>query len=55
MKTNGMNVNDGNNSTTAYEGDFEVVYGIIAAHRDRVVQLVNGETVMMLWEVGGYD
>ena len=30
------------------------MYGIIAAHRDRVVQQVNGETVMMVWEVGGY-
>ena len=34
--------------------DFKAVYGIIAAHRDRVVQQVNGETVLMVWEVGGY-
>lgn len=34
--------------------DFKDVYGIIASHRDRVVQQVNGETVMMVWEVGGY-
>ena len=37
-----------------YKNDFKAVYGIIAAHRDRVVQQVNGETVMMVWEVGGY-
>lgn len=37
-----------------YKSDFEAVYGIIAAHRDRVVQQVNGETVMMVWEVGGF-
>ena len=34
--------------------DFEAVYDIIASHRDRVVKQVNGETVMMVWEVGGY-
>ena len=34
--------------------DFKDVYGIIASHRDRVVQQVNGETVLMVWEVGGY-
>ncbi|MBO4654297.1 MAG: DUF1016 family protein [Bacteroidales bacterium] len=35
-----------------YKNDFDAVYGIIASHRDRVVQQVNGETVMMVWEVG---
>lgn len=39
---------------STYRGDFETAYGIIAAHRDRVVKQVNGETVMMVWEVGGY-
>ena len=34
--------------------DFEAIYGIIASHRDRVVQQVNGESVMMVWEVGGF-
>ena len=32
--------------------DFNTVYSIIVSHRDRVVQQVNGETVMMVWEVG---
>lgn len=37
-----------------YKVDFEAVYGTIAAHRDRVVQQVNGKTVVMVWEVGGF-
>ena len=41
-------------SITAYKGDFEAIYGIIASHRNRVVQQVNGEPVMMVWEVGGF-
>ena len=43
-----------NRSITAYKGDFEAIYDIIASHRDRVVQQVNGESVMMVWEVGGF-
>ena len=48
------NNTSGDRSITAYKGDFEVVYGIIASHRNRVVQQVNGESVMMVWEVGGF-
>lgn len=43
-----------NRSITAYKNDFEAIYGIITTHRDRVVQQLNGETVMMVWEVGGF-
>ena len=43
-----------NRSITIYKGDFEAIYGIIASHRDRVVQQINGESVMMVWEVGGF-
>ena len=43
-----------NRSMTAYKSDFEAIYGIITTHRDRVVQQLNGETVMMVWEVGGF-
>lgn len=43
-----------NRSITAYKGDFEAIYGIIASHRDRVVKQINGESVMMVWEVGGF-
>ncbi|MBR5028145.1 MAG: hypothetical protein IKX51_02880, partial [Bacteroidales bacterium] len=38
----------------AYKNDFDVVCGIIALHRKRVVQQANGETLMMVWEVGGF-
>lgn len=34
--------------------DFSEVYDIIATHRDRVVQVVNNESLLMIWEVGGY-
>ena len=43
-----------NNSLSAYKGDFETICGIIATHRNRVVQQVNGETVLLVWEVGGF-
>ena len=43
-----------NRSITAYKNDFEAIYGIITTHRNRVVQQLNGETVMMVWEVGGF-
>ena len=43
-----------NRSITAYKSDFEAIYGIITTHRNRVVQQLNGETVMMVWEVGGF-
>ena len=43
-----------NRSITAYKSDFEALYGIITTHRNRVVQQLNGETVMMVWEIGGF-
>ena len=43
-----------NRSITAYKSDFEAIYGIITTRRNRVVQQLNGETVMMVWEVGGF-
>jgi len=43
-----------NRSITAYKSDFEAIFGIITTHRNRVVQQLNGETVMMVWEVGGF-
>ena len=41
------------NPITTYRNDFEAIYKIITLHRDRVVQQINGDTVMMVWEVGG--
>ena len=43
-----------NNPITTYRNDFEAIYKIITLHRDRVVQQINGDTVMMVWEVGGF-
>ena len=34
--------------------DFETVFGIITAHRNRVAQRVNGESILMVWEVGSF-
>lgn len=43
-----------NSPITTYRNDFEAIYKIITLHRDRVVQQINGDTVMMVWEVGGF-
>lgn len=43
-----------NNPITTYSNDFEAIYKIITLHRDHVVQQINGETIMMVWEVGGF-
>ena len=45
---------DTNNNPLKYKGEFEAVYNIIAAHRERVVRAVNNESMAMVWEVGGY-
>ena len=42
------------NSPLKYKGEFEAVYSIIAAHRERVVRVVNNESMAMVWKVGGY-
>ena len=34
--------------------EFETVCSIIATHRERVVRVVNNESMSMVWEVGGY-
>ena len=41
-------------ASNKYKDDFKTVFGIISAHRDSVVQQVNGEAVLMAWEVGGF-
>ena len=45
---------DMGNSPLKYKGEFEAVYSIIAAHRERVVRVVNNESMAMVWKVGGY-
>lgn len=42
------------NSPLDYRDDFEAVYGIIATHRNRVTAGINNESLMMVWEVGGF-
>lgn len=39
---------------TMFKEDFESVYNIISTHRNRVVKQLNGESIMMAWEVGGF-
>lgn len=43
-----------NNSSLAFRDDFEAVYGIIATHRNRVTAGINNESLLMVWEVGGF-
>jgi len=43
-----------NKSPIKYKGEFDTVYSIISAHRNRVVRVVNNESLAMVWEVGGY-
>ena len=43
-----------NKSPMKYKSDFDTVYNIIAAHRERVVRVLNNESMVMVWEVGGY-
>ena len=49
-----INQKEKNNSPIKYKGEFETVYRIISAHRERVVRVVNNESMAMVWEVGGY-
>lgn len=41
-------------STLNYRDDFEAVCGIIETHRNKVVRGINNESMMMVWEVGGF-
>ena len=34
--------------------EFAEVYSIISTHRNKVVRVVNNESMLMVWEVGGY-
>ena len=54
MSNDKMKQKSVDNSPMKYKGEFETVYGIISAHKDRVVRVVNNESLAMVWEVGGY-
>lgn len=47
------NIQKGNKSLN-YRDDFEAVYDIIENHRSRVANVVNNESLIMIWEVGGF-
>lgn len=38
----------------AHRDEFEVVYYIISSHRNKVVQVINNESLLMMWEIGGF-
>lgn len=40
--------------TTIHKEEFEVVYNIISSHRNKIVQVINNESLSMMWEVGGF-
>jgi len=40
--------------TTIHKEEFEVVYNIISSHRNKVVQVINNESLSMMWEIGGF-
>lgn len=40
--------------TTIHKEEFEVVYNIISSHRNKVVQIINNESLSMMWEIGGF-
>lgn len=42
------------NSVVVKRNDFAEVYNIISTHRNKVVRVVNNESMLMVWEVGGY-
>lgn len=37
-----------------HKNEFEIVYQIISSHRNKVVQVVNNESLLMMWEIGGF-
>jgi len=45
---------EGATSLMKYKEEFETVCSIIATHRKRVIRVVNNESLLMVWEVGGY-
>ena len=46
--------NTENDIALIHKKDFEVVYHIISSHRNKVIQVVNNESLLMMWEIGGF-
>lgn len=49
-----QNENINNNISFNLKKDFEAVYDIISSHRNKVIQVVNNESLLMMWEIGGF-
>ena len=41
-------------SQLVYRSEFENIYDIISFHKKRAMKAVHNESLLMLWEVGGY-
>ena len=49
-----QNKNTNNDIALILKKDFEVVYHIISLHRNKVIRVVNNESLLMMWEIGGF-
>jgi predicted nuclease of restriction endonuclease-like (RecB) superfamily len=54
MKKNTANNKVEEKAPLIYREDFEIVCGLIATHRNRVVAGINNETMLTVWDVGGF-
>ena len=54
MKKNTANNKVEEKAPLIYREDFEIVCGLIATHRNRVVADINNETMLTVWDVGGF-
>lgn len=43
-----------NDIALIHKKEFEVAYHIISTHRNKVMQVINNESLLMMWEVGGF-
>lgn len=53
-KGNLLTVVKTDNSPLAYRDEFETIYDIISAHKNRALRAVHNESLRMLWEVGAF-
>ena len=42
------------NNPLTYRDEFETIYDIISAHKNRALRAVHNESLRMLWEVGAF-
>jgi len=46
--------NNIDSTSLAHRDEFEVVCDIISSHRNKVIQVINNESLLMMWEIGGF-